>query len=453
MRGVVLVVDDDPAHVAATAEIVERIGFEAITAGSGEEGIEILRGDAGKSVDVVVTDLVMQGRSGLDVIAHIARSGTAWERPEVIVITGYGSDEAAPVMVRAGASAELTKPLSVKLFREVLQGAVQRVRGRRRPDVNRTPGGAAPDFAGMIGRSPGMQRVFDLILRVADASATVLIEGASGTGKELVARALHGGSRRAAGPFVAVNCAALSPGLLDSELFGHERGAFTGAESRRIGRIEAADGGTLFLDEVGEMDPHLQAKLLRALEQREVVRVGSNVAIPVDVRLVAATNCDLRRRVSEGAFREDLFFRLNVVRVQLPPLRERVEDIPLLIDAFLEELAAEHGRPALPISEAAIEVLQAHSWPGNIRELRNCVEMLLLTAVTERIEPGDLPPEMQQGSAAPPPQRLSMRPLQEVERELIANTLREVSGNRARAARILGISARTLYRRIKELGL
>ncbi|MFQ5843543.1 MAG: sigma-54 interaction domain-containing protein, partial [Planctomycetota bacterium] len=300
---------------------------------------------------------------------------------------------------------------------------------------------------------PAMQRLFDLVGRVADATATVLIEGESGTGKELVARALHTGSRRAGWAFVAVNCAALSPGLLDSELFGHERGAFTGAAGLRIGRFEAAEGGTLFLDEVGEMDLALQAKLLRVLEQREVVRVGSNEPIPVDVRLVAATNCNLRERVEEEAFREDLFFRLNVVRLRTPPLRERIEDLPLLVDTFLEELAAGHGRPVPELGAGVLERLQAHTWPGNIRELRNCLETLLLTAAGDSLEEADLPPELREGAGAPPARSLSMRPLAEVERELIANTLREVGGNRAHAARVLGISARTLYRRIKELGL
>ncbi|HEX5136722.1 MAG TPA: sigma-54 dependent transcriptional regulator [Planctomycetota bacterium] len=431
----VLVIDDDRAHCAATAEIVRRLGHEVRTAGSGEEGIALLR-EGG--IDLVVTDLVMRDRSGLDVI--VAATGG----PEVIVMTGFGSEEAAPAALRAGATAYVMKPIGVEMFRSLLDRVARRAKARR---ARRSDGDTC--FQGMVAASAPMGRLFDLVRRVADSRATALIEGESGTGKELVARAIHALSPRASGPFVAVNCAALAPGILESELFGHERGAFTGAYVARAGRFEAADGGTLFLDEVSEMDGRLQAKLLRAVEAREVVRVGGNDARQVDVRLVAATNLPLRERVSAGEFRADLFFRLNVVRVRVPPLRERAGDIPLLVDAFLSELSAEHGVERPDMDPTLLRRLQELPWPGNVRELRNTVEAMLLTG-GPRLGMGDLPAD---APAAAPRTPLSMRPIADVERELIQNTLKDVQGNRTRAAEALGISARTLYRRIKELGL
>jgi two-component system response regulator HydG len=432
----VLVIDDDRAHCAATAEIVRRLGHEVRTARSGEEGIALLR--EGKT-DVVVTDLVMRDRSGLDVI--VAATGG----PEVIVVTGFGSEEAAPAALRAGAAAYLLKPLGVEMFRSLLERVARRAKARQAMRRREGPN----CLLGMMGASPAMRELFDLVKRVGDSRATALIEGESGTGKELVARACHALSPRATGPFVAVNCAALAPGVLESELFGHERGAFTGAHATRAGRFEAAHGGTLFLDEIGELDARLQAKLLRAVEEREVTRVGGNDPIPLDVRLVAATNRPLRDRVAAGAFRADLFFRLNVVRIAVPPLRDRTGDIALLARAFLDELSAEHGvdRPAL--DDALVRRLEELPWPGNVRELRNCIETMLLTG-GPRLTLQDLPADAPAAAPRPP---LSMRPIAEVERELILNTLKDLEGNRTRAAKALGISARTLYRRIKELGL
>ncbi|MFI5403999.1 MAG: sigma-54-dependent transcriptional regulator [Planctomycetota bacterium] len=331
----VLVIDDDRAHCAATAEIVRRLGHEVRTARSGEEGIALLR--EGKT-DVVVTDLVMRDRSGLDVI--VAATGG----PEVIVVTGFGSEEAAPAALRAGAAAYLLKPLGVEMFRSLLERVARRAKARQAMRRREGPN----CLLGMMGASLAMRELFDLVKRVGDSRATALIEGESGTGKELVARACHALSPRATGPFVAVNCAALAPGVLESELFGHERGAFTGAHATRAGRFEAAHGGTLFLDEIGELDARLQAKLLRAVEEREVTRVGGNDPVPVDVRLVAATNRPLRDRVAAGPFRADLYFRLNVVRIAVPPLRDRTRDNAHLARAFLDELSADHrvDRPA-----------------------------------------------------------------------------------------------------------
>jgi two-component system response regulator HydG len=444
---VVFVIDDDPGHAEAMAELVARAGHEPRVFTSGAAAMTAILGGA---ADVVVTDLAMRDRSGLDVIAAASREESG--RPPVVVVTGYGSAEAAPAAIRAGAAAYLVKPLEVEAFRTVLErvGRLARERpARARQPAAKNDGG----FPGLVGRSPAMSELFDRIRRVADSNATVLLEGESGTGKELAARAIHLHSARRDGPFLAVNCAALSPGLLESELFGHERGAFTGAHTTRVGRFEAAHGGTLLLDEVGEMPPPLQAKLLRTLEEREVVRVGANHPIHVDVRVIAATNRPLAPLVAAGAFRQDLYYRLNVVRLSVPPLRERAGDVPLLVDALLGSLAREHGRPAPSVEPEAMRRLAAWRWPGNVRELRNCLETLLLTSEGETIREEDLPPEMRGGSVPAPFPSLSMRPLSDVERELIANTLRDLGGNRAQAARALGISARTLYRRIKELGL
>jgi two-component system response regulator HydG len=436
-----LVIDDDKGHAEATAEIVRRLGHDVDVSFSGEDGIARLRAGG---VDVVVTDLVMRGKSGLDVVAAAAGG------PEVVVMTGYGSEEAAPAVLRAGASAYLVKPLGVGMFRRVLERVVRRRAGRRA--AARTESDTCS--MGMVGASPVMQALFARIRRVADSHATVLVEGESGTGKELVARAIHAHSPRAGGPFVAVNCAALSAGLLESELFGHEKGAFTGAYGTRIGRFEAAHGGTLFLDEIGEMDAGLQAKLLRALEEREIIRVGSNDTIPVDVRVVAATNRPLRARMEEGEFRADLFYRLHVVKLAVPPLRERAGDIPLLVETLLDELAAEHDCPRPRVAPEAMAALAARAWPGNVRELRNCLASMLLTCAGDTVGSADVPEAgPREAAAASTGGGLSMRPIADVERELISNTLRELQGNRARAARALGISTRTLYRRIKDLGL
>jgi len=335
------------------------------------------------------------------------------------------------------------------MFRKVFDRVARQAEGRRaalRQDSDTCA-------MGMVGACAAMRALFERVRRIADSHATVLVEGESGTGKELVARAVHAHSPRSRGPFVAVNCAALSAGLLESELFGHEKGAFTGAYARRIGRFEAATGGTLFLDEVGEMDLALQAKLLRALEEKEIVRVGGQDPVPADVRVVAATNRPLQERVRGGGFREDLYYRLNVVRVRVPALRERSGDLPLLVDALLDELAAEHGLARPAVEDDLLAVLANRPWPGNVRELRNCLETLLLTAGGERLGAADLPMEGGGEEPAPAAGPLTMRAIADVERELIRNTLRDLKGNRAKAAKALGISTRTLYRRIRELGL
>jgi len=425
----VLVVAADEAERTALAAAVRAHGCVVETAASAREGLDELRR---MPVDVLLADLHLPEASGLELLA------AARTCRRTILVTDSPVDGLARVVRRAGAYACCRKPIDAERLGTLL-GMPQR----------RDESAAVP---GMVGRAPAIRQLQEMVHRVGNSHATVLIEGESGTGKELVARAIHTFSPRAHGPFVAVNCAALSEGLLESELFGHERGAFTGAHRTRRGRFELADGGTLLLDEVGEMDTALQAKLLRALEEMEVVRVGGSETISVDVRVVAATNRSLRDRVQEGTFREDLFYRLNVVRIQVPPLRERHGDIPLLVDALLDELAALHGVPRPSVDEAALRHISAARWRGNVRELRNFVERMLLTVGEPTIRREHLPADLEtMEEALSPP--LTMRPIAEVERELIRNTLRDLGGNREKAAGVLGISTRTLYRRIKELGL
>ena len=430
MSGLLLVVSEDVAERRRHVETARALGWRVIEAGSIAAGRDALRADG---VNALLTDLHLADGSGIELMA--AAHGCR----RTIVLTDSDVDGVARIVRRAGAYVCCRKPLAGERLRALLPTTNEHL-----PEPEGLPG--------MIGNAPPMRRLHSIVRRVGNSRATVLIEGESGTGKELVARAIHELSQCRSGPFVAVNCAALSPNLLESELFGHVKGAFTGAHRDRRGRFELADGGTLLLDEVGEMDIALQAKLLRALEEFEIVPVGGTDPIPVDVRIVAATNRSLRERVVEGSFREDLFYRLHVVRIEVPPLRERRTDIRLLVDAMAEELAALHGVVRPELAESVLERLAGARWPGNVRELRNFVERLMLTADGPRIGPDDLPPDLEsvEDPVAPP---LSMRPIAEVERELIRNTLRELRGNREGAARVLGISTRTLYRRIKELGL
>jgi DNA-binding NtrC family response regulator len=436
VSGRLLVVTDDAPVGEALATEARACGWTVERVGSGAEALAKMRE---RPVDIVLTDLALPDGSGLELLASPHRCR------RTIVITDSPVTGVGRVVRRAGAYACCRKPLDASVLATLLGGGAG-----ASPDPDGDCGhGGVP---GMVGRSAPMRRLREIVQRVGNSHATVLVEGESGTGKELVARAVHALSPRANGPFVAVNCAALSAGLLESELFGHEQGAFTGAHRARRGRFELADRGTLLLDEVGEMATALQAKLLRALEEMEVVRVGGDEPIPVDVRVVAATNRPLRDRVSEGSFREDLFYRLNVVRIGVPPLREREGDVPLLVGTILDELAAMHGLERPEIDEAALSRIAGARWPGNVRELRNFVERMLLTAPGSPIGVDHLPRDLEAADEAGAPV-LSMRPIAEVEKELIRNTLRDLDGNREQAARVLGISTRTLYRRIKELGL
>jgi len=447
-RGRVLVVEDDRAQAEAMAEALRRAGHTCTVATDPRQALERLGRD---EFDLVLTDLVMEGADGMEILRRAKRADP---ETEVLMVTGHGTIETAVQAIRQGASDYITKPLNVGELRSRVAKALEHRRLVRRTEQLSQQLEERFGFEGIIGHSAAMQPVLRTCRQVAPTDATVLIEGESGTGKELVAKALHANSRRKDRNFVALNCAALSEGILESELFGHEKGAFTGAVARRQGRFEHADGGTLFLDEVGDMPASTQIKLLRVIEDGEIVRVGSNEPRKVDVRLLSATNQDLDELVKRGKFREDLYFRLRVVRIILPPLRERREDIPLLIEHYLKHLADQHGRPARSISPEAQRVLSAYDWPGNIRELINTLETMVLLAPGERLEVSDLPPEIRPQSPVPPAADLAVgMSLQDAERLLIARTLEKTGGNRQQTAKMLGIGERTLYRKIKDYGL
>jgi len=371
-------------------------------------------------------------------------------RPPCVVMTAYGSVESAVEAMRKGAYDYVTKPLDLERVQILLRRAVRTARVEEENVKLRQELGQAYGLERILGTSPVMAEVLDKVRQVADSRANVLLEGESGTGKEMVARAIHGLSPRRNGPFVAVHCAALSPQLLESELFGHEKGAFTGAVEKRIGRFEQAQGGTLFLDEIGEIDAATQVKLLRALGERTIERVGSNRTIEVDVRLVAATHRNLEAMVREGKFREDLFFRIRVVQIFLPPLRERPEDIPILAEHFRQEYAKENGKPGLRISAGAMQTLRTCRWPGNVRELRTAMEHGVVLARGKEIEPKDLPASVRdvgslRAGAASPKGTLQ---LGELERQAMEAALLQTGHNVTEAAKLLGISRRTLHRKL-----
>ncbi|HYF01052.1 MAG TPA: sigma-54 dependent transcriptional regulator [Planctomycetota bacterium] len=443
----ILVIDDDLAHGETAAESLERAGYAVRVAAHGQEGLRLVDQE---TFDLVLTDLVMRDVTGLDVVRAVkARS----PETEVIVMTGYPSYETALEAMDEGAYDYLNKPIDLNILRAKIRKALEKqtlvrsnVELSRRLDKRF-------GFEGIVGNSEKMQAVFDVLRQVSASNATVLILGESGTGKELVAQAVHANSQRRARRIVLLNCAALAESTLESELFGHEKGAFTGADRQHKGRFEYADGGTLFLDEIGEVPLNIQVKLLRAIEYGEVYRMGSNEPIKVNVRLIAATNRDLGALVKEGKFREDLYYRLKVVTLELPPLRDRVEDLPVLCQHFLTEFARQHGKPAPEITPAAMELLYDYAWPGNVRELRNCIESMVVLDRDGRLDVEDVPryvkdPE-RAGAAMPGVAGVN---LEEQERESIRKALALTEGNREKAAKMLGIGERTLYRKIKRYG-
>lgn len=408
-----------------------------------------------EQVDVILTDMKMPGVSGLDVVKAAAEQPIP---PAVIVVTAYGTIENAVEAMRLGALDYITKPVNLDELRAKVAKAMEVYTLRARNDELQGLLNDRFKFEGVVGVSAAMQSVIEQSRMVAGTRASALIEGESGTGKELIARAIHFNSPRANGPFVPIHCAAIPETLLESELFGSEKGAFTGALQRRIGHFESADGGTVFLDEVSEIPPDVQVKLLRVLEQREITRVGANRPIAIDIRLVAATNRNLEKLVADGRFRQDLYYRLNVVRITLPPLRERLEDIPPLVRHFLDELCRQNQRPPLRISPEALERITAFPWPGNIRELRNAVEQMVVFATGETIEVANLPPAIRgtepvAASSTHGTILTGQLNLSEVEKQCILRALEQTGQNRTQAAACLGISRRTLQRRLKELGL
>jgi DNA-binding NtrC family response regulator len=449
MQPTLLVVDDDPSNLQSLELAFARSDYRVLTANGGRRAIELL---GEEPVDVVVTDLKMPDADGLEVL------GAASEQqppPPVLILTAFGTIPSAVEALKNGAFNYLTKPVNLMELRLQVERAMEKRRLETENAQLREQLDRKFSFEGIVGDAPPMRTLFEQLRRIAPSRATVLIEGESGTGKELLARAIHQNSPRRRGPFVPLDCASLPESLLESELFGHEKGAFTGAVARKPGRFELADAGTLFLDEIGEIPLQMQSSLLRVLETREFLRVGGKDPVSVDVRLVAATNQDLEKAVAEGAFRADLYYRLKVVQLRVPPLRERASDIPLLVRSFLDQLARDYDRPVPRISTAAMERLMSHDWPGNVRELRNTVENVFVNFQGDEIGVKDLPPQFA-GQTADDAWSLPVGPetrLDDVEREVIRQTLMICDGNRTQAAKRLGISRRTLQRKLKELGL
>jgi DNA-binding NtrC family response regulator len=436
----ILVIDDEAGLRKFLQKELTARGIEVESAGSAEEGLRKL----GESVyDVVLLDIRLPGMDGLAALREIRKFEPA---PEVLMMTGQGSVESAVEAMRAGAFHYLTKPFHLgELEIQIQKARDQSALVRRAQAFERLLAG---NETNLIGESSAMERLRQLIRKVAPSDTSVVIEGESGTGKELVARALHSGSRRASGPFVAVNCGALQESLLESELFGHEKGAFTGAVRTKEGLAEAAHGGTLFLDEIGEMGAAVQSKFLRFLESGEVRRVGSNRTQRVDVRVVSATNRTLADEVKAGRFREDLYYRLRVFAIEAPPLRERLSDIPLLVGHFLSTIRGV-GHGPFTVESAAMDAMKAHAWPGNVRELRNAVERMMLLAEGGRITVEDLPPEVARRAETPAPSGDEFD-LASLERVTILRALRACGGRKREAADRLGISLRTLYNKLNE---
>jgi len=444
----VLVVDDELNIRGALVTLLEKREYQVRGAGSAKEALEQLETTP---ADLVLTDLKMPGMGGMEFLRQLKQK---WPDTEVLIMTAFGSIDTAVEAMRCGAYDYITKPIDRERFAVVVEKALERralaFENKQLKDRLET----RTRFEQMIGESEPMQRVYSLVDMVADSDVTVLLTGESGTGKELVARAIHHRSHRANGPFVTLNCGALPENLFESELFGYEKGAFTGATINKMGRFELADGGTLLLDEVGELSLKSQVDFLRVLETKEFRRLGGTKIVRVDTRIVAATNRNLKEAVKEGDFREDLYYRLNVVPIPLPPLRERGDDIPLLAGRFMEEFSAQHHREQKEISRQAMRLLRLYAWPGNIRQLRNLIERLVVTVKDPLIEPDHLPEEIQASRDDARTMVVSLgSPLKDIEREAIRRTLTEVTNHREKAAKLLGISLRTLQYKIKEYGI
>ncbi len=455
MLPTLLIVDDERATREGLRSALEE-DFDVYLAANNTEALFILKNEP---IELLLTDLRLGGDSGMDLIDA---ANSLSSPPIILMMTAYGSVDTAVEAMRRGAFHFITKPLNLDEVEMLLKRAL-RTKTLEIENIELTRQvKKSGSISKLIGKSPEIRRVTELVEQVAPTRATVLIEGESGTGKEVLAHAIHHLSGRPTAKLVIVNCAALSPQLLESELFGHEKGSFTGASQKRIGRFEQADGGTLFLDEIGEIDPATQVKLLRAISERSIERVGSNSPIKVDVRLIAATNRNLREMVDEGTFREDLFFRLNVVSILMPNLRDRPEDIVLMANAFLKEFAEENQRPLKPLTDSAIEALVAYSWPGNVRELRTAIEHGVVMSNDEVIDIRHLPtflatsrdisprPAKAQENTLAGPVEFNLHAL---ETQAIRAALARCGDNRTQAAELLGISRRTLQRKIKELGL
>ncbi len=441
----ILVVDDEESILQSLTRIFKREGHEVLTAGEGKAALDLLRKEP---FNVLVTDLVMPGMDGSDLL-KAARAISP--ETEVIMMTAYGTVENAVAAMKEGAYDFVTKPLK----RAHIVGVVRRALEKQSLVVENRSLKAqleATRRRTIVGNSLSWRRMMEVVTQAAPSSATVLIEGESGTGKELLAKAIHERSLRAKASFVPVNCSAIPESILEAELFGYERGAFTGAVSNREGRFALAHKGTLFLDEVGELSPQVQVKLLRVLQEGEIEKLGGKT-VKVDIRLVAATNKDLAQEVREGRFREDLFYRLNVIAVKVPPLRDRMDDVPLLADFFLHRYADKNGKPVAGFTRAAMDRLVDHGWPGNVRELENVAERAVVLTKGQVIDVEDLPDTLTGGGDGPGARAISVSigtPLEEVERRLIFETLKYTKGDKRVASQLLGIATRTIYRRLES---
>ncbi len=476
----VLVIEDDDTVRDVLRSFLSEKGFEATLAQNGETGLDMLRAE---KFDLILTDLVMPGVTGMDVLKEVLASKVSIP---VIVMTAFGTVQTAVEAMRLGAFDYLTKPFNLDELMIVIEKALSVSKLQKENVMLKMQLKKKYNFKGLIGDSPRMQVVYELIEKIADTDSTVLITGESGTGKELIAKTIHyNNSSRAGGPFVPLNCAAIPKDLLESELFGHEKGAFTGAINTRVGRFELAQGGTLFLDEVGELDPSLQVKLLRVLQEREFERVGGVKTIKVDVRILAATNKDLEKATKDGLFREDLFYRLNVIPLHLPPLRSRIEDISLLMAHFVQEFCRKRKREPFTFSPDAMECLLKYGWPGNVRELENLIERLTILASGPVVKVSDLPEKLHQltfaalatatssaeeplghGETAALPAAAQNNTVEigeggidlnaivsTMERNMIRKALEKAGGVRSKAAQLLGLNRTTLLEKMKKMGI
>lgn len=444
----VLVVDDEVNIREAMAAILGDEGYEVGTAASVEQAVSALGGDY---YQVVVSDMRMDGESGHDLLRWLREH---CPETEMILLTAYGSVEGAVEAMKLGAYDYLCKPVDRRRLSMLIEKALEKQRLSMENRTLRRRLSVKEEFSNIIGNSGRIRQIFKVISEVAPTNATVLITGESGTGKELVARAIHNRGNRRDGPFVTLNCGALPDTLLESELFGYEKGAFTGAAGMRMGRIEMASGGTLFLDEVGDMTQKTQVDLLRVLQERELRRLGGAKVIKVDVRFIAATNKELAAEIAQKRFREDLYYRLNVVPITMPALRERKEDIPVLVQAFLEEFCGLHQKELKKIADRTMDLMLHYAWPGNVRELRNAVERMVLLARTDTLEPRDLPSPINRNQESRPEITLPLdQSLEEIEKAVIHNVFSRITRNRRMAAQLLGISLRALHYKIRRFQL
>ena len=442
----ILVADDDATHREVLRTLLEEWGYAVREAVDGEHAVALCRK---QPFDLVLMDVRMPKKSGLEALKEIKVHNPA---VPVLIMTAFSEVAAAVEAIKSGAYDYLTKPLDFEKLKVVLRNVFAHV-GLIRENATLSRSLAATEAqTGMVGRSESMRALWEMVRTIAPTDATVLITGESGTGKELVAKAVHAASRRARGPFVAVNCAALTESLLASELFGHEKGAFTGADKKHEGHFLKADGGTLFLDEIGEMPLSMQVKLLRVIQEREVLSVGGNKAVPVDVRIIAATNRDLAKEVAAGTFRQDLYYRLNVVTLALPPLRERADDIPLLAQHFMARFADKNNKNIKGFTPGAMDRLVRYAWPGNVRELENVIERASILLLGEHISERELPERFaaSQGDALTDALTTDCPTLEDVERAVILKTLKRFGGNKTEAAKALGITRKTLHAKLSK---